>query len=202
MHFARMLMLFSAGLLATQAAADEVRYVEKDGVTYQETRRVIRRPIVETKIEQREQVVNRNKYTTDFQPSDRQYMAPVTEYRWEPHWVNPWNPFSAPYLTYRWAPVTKWVERHETVRIPITRREVIPEKITTNVPVTTQRYVEDEYVSRVAVRSQPGAAASGDPFSRESETSVARRDAIGGVRRLDNDPPRDGAWRPAESIRR
>ena len=40
-------------LLASLAVADEVRYVEKDGVTYQETRRVIRRPIVETKIRSR-----------------------------------------------------------------------------------------------------------------------------------------------------
>ena len=206
MRCARIVVLVPAGFLAScllaSAAADEVKYVEKDGVTYQETRRVIRRPILETKIEQREQTVYRDKYSTDFQQSDRKYMAPITEYRWEPQWVTPWNPFSAPYVTYRWVPVTKWVERNETVRIPVTRREVIPEKVTTNVPVTTQRFAEDEYVSRVAVSARPqtGSGALGDPF--DGDGSVARRDSIGGVRRLDSDPPREGDWRPAESIRR
>lgn len=198
--------LLSASLLSGVVAADEVRYVEKDGVTYQETRRVVPRPVLETRMEPREQTIYRDKYSTDFHQSERKYMAPVTEYRWEPQWVTPWNPFSAPYVTYRWVPVTRWVERSETVRIPVTRREVVPEKITTNVPVTTQRIVEDEHISRVAVSAKPQGGASlrsldSDPFEREGDTGVASRNSIGG-RRLDSDPPREGDWRPAESIRR
>jgi hypothetical protein len=195
-------------LLASLAAADEVRYIEKDGVTYQETRRVIRRPIVETTMEQREQTIYRDKYSTDLQPTERRYVTPVTEYRWEPQWVNPWNPFSSPYVSYRWMPVTRWVERTEQVRIPVTRRETVPEKVTMSVPVTTQRYAEDEYVTRVAVSAKPQAGAPGpassptsDPFGREDE-SVARRDTVGGVRRLESDPPRSGDWRPATDYRR
>jgi hypothetical protein len=181
-------------------AADEVRYFEKDGVTYQETRRVIRRPITDNRVEPREQTIYREKYSTDFQSSDRRYMAPVTEYQWQPEWVTPWNPFSSAYVTYRWVPVTRWVEKNETVRIPVTRRDVVPEKITTNVVVPTQRFVEDEYVTRVAVGSKPQNLPGLTDSSRDD--GVARRSTLGGVHRLDNDPPRDGDWRPATSIRR
>lgn len=191
-------------LLAVAGLAQEVRYVEENGVTYQETRRVVPRAITETKIVPREQVVYRDKYTTDLQPSERRYMLPITEYRWEPQWVNRWNPFSAPYVTYRWMPVTRWEPRSETVKIPVTRREVVPEKITVNVPVTSQRFVEDVHSSRVAISaaSQGVTSPSSDPFDRGGESGVARRETIGGVRRLDSDPPREGDWRPAEAVRR
>jgi hypothetical protein len=195
-------------LLASLAVADEVRYVEKDGVTYQETRRVIRRPIVETTMQPREQTVYRDKYTTDFHPTERRYMTPITEYRWEPQWVNPWNPFSSPYVAYRWMPVTRWVERTEQVRIPVTRRETIPEKVTMNVPVTTQRFAEDEYVTRVAVSAKPRdaepARLNGDPFesSAQPQESVARRESVGGIRQLKSDPPRYGEWRAASEYQR
>jgi hypothetical protein len=195
-------------LLASLAVADEVRYGKIDGVTYQETRRVIRRPIVETKIEQREQTVYRDKYTTDFHPTERRYLTPITEYRWEPQWVNPWNPFSSSYVAYRWMPVTRWVERTEQVRIPVTRRDTVPEKVTMNVPVTTQRFAEDEYVTRVAVSAEPGGAEparlNADPFepAAQSPESVARRDTVGGIRELKSDPPRQGEWRAASEYRR
>ena len=92
------------------------------------------------------------------------------------------------------------------MQIPVTRREVVPEKITTTVPVTTQRFAEDEYISRVAVSAKPqtatGVGPSSDPFGGNDHSGVAGREAVGGVRRLDSDPPRDGDWHPAESIRR
>jgi hypothetical protein len=196
--------LLAASLLAGNTiVAQEVKYVEKDGVTYQETRRVIPRPVLETKMEQQERVIYRDKYSTDFQQSERRYMAPITEYRWEPQWVTPWNPFAAPYVTYRWMPTTRWVERNETVTIPHTRREVVPEKITSNVPVTRQRFVDETHVSSVpiGIKSQTGSGSVTDPFYGDS--GVARRESVGGVRRYENDPPSVGDWRPAaESIRR
>jgi hypothetical protein len=198
--FSSTLMTFAAVLAAGQSVADDVKYVEKDGITYQETRRVIRRPIAETRLEQREQTIYRDKYSTDFQPSERRYLAPITEYQWQPEWVNPWNPFAAAYVTYRWVPVTRWVERSETVRIPITRKDVVPEKITTNVPVTTQRFAEDEYVTRVAVGSRP--QSSPGSTSGDDDSVVASRNTLGGVRKLDSDPPRSGDWRAANSLRR
>lgn len=206
MRTRRFAFLPACCLLASLAVADEVRYVEKDGVTYQETRRVIRRPIVETKMEQREETIYRDKFTTNFHPTERRYLAPVTEYQWQPEWVNPWNPFASSYVAYRWVPVTRWVERTEQVRIPVTNRETVPEKVTVQVPVTTQRFAEDEYVSRVAISAKPQSGEPGrlnkDPFDSAAEESVARRDTVGGVRELKNDPPRYGEWRSATEYRR
>jgi hypothetical protein len=190
-------------LLAATASAQEVKYVEgKDGVTYQETRRVVRRPIWETRMESREQTVYKQNYRTDYVPTQRNYMVPITEYRWEPEWVGRWNPFATPYVTYRWKPVTRWEPRSDTVQVPVTRQEVVPEKVTTQVPVTTPRYAEDEYISRVAVSAKPqgSSGSSSDPFNRDS--GVAGRDTVGGLQRLD-DTSRDGdTWRPAQSLRR
>lgn len=206
MQLARFAILPTCCLLASLAGADEVRYIEKDGVTYQETRRVIRRPIVETKMEQRDQTIYRDKYTTDFHPTERRYVTPITEYRWEPQWVNPWNPFSSPYVAYRWMPVTRWVERTEQVKIPVTRRETVPETVKTSVPVTTQRFAEDEYVTRVAVSAKPQnaepARLNADPFGPPAQESVAQRETVGGIRQLKSDPPRYGEWRAAGDYRR
>jgi hypothetical protein len=78
----------------------------------------------------------------------------------------------------------------EQVQVPVTRREVIPTREVVNVPVTTHRMVDEEVIRRMVVNTAPGSAGGG--------TSVARRDAIGGISRLENDPPRSGAaWRPA-----
>lgn len=211
MHTGRFALLPACCLLVSAALADEVRYVEKDGVTYQETRRVIRRPIIETKLEQREQTVYRDKYSTNFQSTERRYLAPVTDYQWQPEWVNPWNPFASSYVVYRWVPVTRWVERTEQVRIPVTHRETVPQTVTVQVPVTTQRFAEDEYVSRVAVSAKPQAAGpqpgeparlNGESFDSSTQENVARRETIGGIRELKSDPPRYGQWRSATEYRR
>jgi hypothetical protein len=193
--------ILAMSLLAANISAQDVKYVEENGVTYQETRRVIQRPIMETKMVPQEQTRYRTQYRTELQPSQRHYNVPITEYRWEPEWVGRWNPFATPYVTYRWKPVTRWEPRTETVQIPYTRTEVIPEKVTTNVPVTTPRYVNEEHFSRVPVSARTQGVGPSDPFDKE-ESGVASRETIGGVRRLDSDPPREGDWRPSESIRR
>jgi hypothetical protein len=139
----------------TGLRADEVRYFEKDGVTYRETRQVVRRPVVETKLEARDCTVYRDKLTTQLQDTPRTIPVAITEYHWVPVWHRPLNPFAAPYLTYQMVPQTRWESRSDTVKTAVTRREVVPEKITQHVPVTTQRFVEDEIISRVAVGTRP-----------------------------------------------
>jgi hypothetical protein len=202
MRLAKTLALLPATLLlATVAAAQEVKYVEENGVTYKETRHVIKRTLPETRVEQQERVVYRDRYTTDLVPSERRYMAPVTEYRWEPQWVTPWNPFAAPYVTYRWVPVTKWVEKTELVKIPQSRHEQVPEKITLNVPVTSHKSAEEVYYSRVPISVKPSTTPGpASPATGEGDESVARRNTFS--RRYDDNPPREGDWRPAASITR
>ncbi len=212
-------------------SADDVRYFEKDGVTYRETRQVVRRPVVETRMEARDCTVYRDQVTTELQEMPRSIPVAITEYHWVPVWHRSLNPFAAPYLTYQMAPQTRWETRNDTVKTAVTRRQVVPEKITQQVPVTTQRFVEDEIISRVAVGTRPAATAApaaapaavpatapvvggrygmpaadpvvGGRYSQpntltppSNPSEVANRTAIGGVMKLDSDPPRGGSsWR-------
>ena len=53
------LALVTSSLTALPAAADEVRYYVENGVTYRETRRMVRRPVVETQWQETAQTVYR-----------------------------------------------------------------------------------------------------------------------------------------------
>ena len=54
-------------IAAPLALADDVKFFDKDGIRYKETTRVVRRPVVETRYEQRQQTVYREQYRTDNQ---------------------------------------------------------------------------------------------------------------------------------------
>lgn len=200
---AAMMLLLLAGQ-ADAALADDVKYFEKDGVTYRETRQVVRRPIVETKMEARDCTVYRDKLTTEVQDMPRTIPVAITEYHWVPVWRRSLNPFAAPYVVYEMVPQTRWETRSDTVKATVTRRQVVPEKVTQQVPVTTQRYVEDEIISRVAVGSKPGGGTAPATLPATpaavptADSSVANRTPIGGVMKLDTDPAKGPSdWRPA-----
>jgi hypothetical protein len=73
--------------------------------------------------------------------------------------------------------------RSETVRVPVTKQEYVPQKQVQQVPVTNTRLAEETHIHRVAV----GTVSDG------SGTLTANRaDGAGGTK-LDNDPPRNGA---------
>jgi hypothetical protein len=179
------LMLLSCGLAA---GADEVRYYEQDGVTYREARRIVRRPVAETRYEEHDRTVYRERLDVELRESVRNYTVPVTEYRWQSYWQGRFNPFVQPYLAQRLVPCTRWEARSEVVRIPVTRRELVPEISTVRVPVTTHRVVEEEVISRMAVSG----SSSGDPFASPGSSLAGSRLGIGGIANLDKDPPRRG----------
>jgi hypothetical protein len=174
---------------------DEVRYYERNGVTYCETRRTVRQRVPDTRIETRPETVYREQVSTEMQQTVRDRWTPVTEYGWETFWVGRWNPLVAPYQAYRYVPRTRWEKRTEVVEIPVTRRRMVPETRTVRTPVAAWRTVEKEVVSRVAVSGRPA-----PPLVAVDTPGLAPAERIGGVSRLDNDPPRYGtstAWRPA-----
>ena len=185
-----------AGAVALPAlAADEVKTYEKDGVRYQEVRRVVQRPITETHYEPR-QVTNYNeRYTTDMQQVQRTYQTPVTQQQWVPGYQRTWNLFAPPVLSYRLMPVTRWETRTETVRVPVTKREMIPVQTTQHVPVTSQRIVQDEHVSTYAVGTVPSAGTPSDGTQGTGMAAMATRNDMGGVNKLD-DPPHDDSSDP------
>jgi hypothetical protein len=168
------------------SAEPAVRYYTENGVTYKETRSTVRRPVVERKMEQREKTVYREKVSTSYEPHTQLSYTPVTTYRWEGRWHDVLHLFKTPYVGYHLVPETQWQTRTEQVHRQVTRRDLVPEKQTYQVPVTTHRYVEEEVVHRMPVHGGGGHAT----------TTVSGRGAIGGVHRIENDPPRYGsAWR-------
>ena len=178
--------------------ADDVKYTEKDGVTYCETTRTVHRPISETHYEDRQQTVYTEQLQTQIQTTQRVVQVPVWDYVSEPYLANRWNPFGTPYLAYRTVPRLRWEARTQQVQTPVVQRQVVPLQQTVKVPVTTQRFVDEQQYSKVAVAVKPA-----DPFA-PAGTAVAnaavapdppgRRDAA-----LDSDPPRSStAWRPAD----
>jgi hypothetical protein len=186
---------------------EAVHYYAKDGVTYRETRRVVQRPVSETHAQQSTQTVYREENVTELRDTTRERWTPVTEYRWEAVWIGRWNPFVQPYLAYRYVPRTHWQRATETVKTPVVCRRLVPETRVVSVPVTTQRMVEEETITRVAVS---GAAAPQLPWTQPTSTASlvpvpGDSGPIGGVARLESDPPRQGvstAWRASSSTRR
>jgi hypothetical protein len=193
----------AASLLGARSAqCDEVRYFEKDGVTYCETRRIVDRRVPESRMEQRTETVYRQRLTTEMQDTTRTDWTPRTEYRWEAYWVGQWNLLARPSLAYRYVPRTHWEPRTVTVKVPVTALRSVPETQTVRRPVAGWRTEQQEEVSRVAVRGRP----TGSPLAPLDSPVLARRGAIGGISRLDGHLPRYGtstAWRASsDAIRR
>ena len=167
-------------------AQDSVRYYQQDGVTYREVRNVVKRPVVETKLQSQTRTVYREQVSTQYQPTTRTVHTPVTNYYWQARWHDVLNPFRPATVGYHLVPHTQWQSHTEIVDTPITRRQVVPQTEIVDVPVTTRRYVDEEIVRRTVVNSVPGGAA------------VANRTSVGGISQIENDPPRRSTdWQPA-----
>jgi len=184
---------------ATTLVAQEVRYVKENGKTYRETRSTIHRPVVETTIQERQETVYQEQYRTELQDRQRTVYQPQVEYRWVPKVKNRWNPFAQPRVEYHFVPCQVWKLQQEQYQVPVTTRELVPQTRVVRTPVTKQRIVEEQHITRVAINTdrepqrldESGAAAS-----------VANRNAIGG-QRLESDPPRQGnAIRGFNGLRR
>ncbi len=209
------LRLFLTGALilaASRAAADDVRYYEDGGITYRETTQTVKRPIPHTEMQPRDVTYYRERYTTDLQEVTRTYQVPVTQYQYEPRLEGRWNPFVQPSVTYRMVPRTHWETKSEVVKIPVSKREVVPETVTQHVPVTTHKIAEDKVVTRVAVGTT--SASNGSTLAGTSggttfnaSTSLASPgsnvggsgDSVGGVSRIDpNQPKQNPDWRASD----
>ena len=180
------LLVFLLTFFSSIASAEQaVRYYTENGVTYKEVRTKIRKPVVERRMESREKTVYSEKVSTTYEPYTQLIHTPITTYHWEGRWQDVLNPFRPTRLGYHLVPQTHWETRSEEVHRPVTRREMFPEKRTFQVPVTTHRYVEEEAIHRTVVNQ-----------SDHGTTSVASRTAIGGIHKIENDPPRVGStWR-------
>lgn len=196
------------------AAGDEVRYYEKDGVTYRETRQVVQRRIPEVTYAEQAQTVYRDQCVTETKDTVRTSWTPVTEYRMQQRLVGRWNPFIQPYFVYENVPTVRWEARSEVVPVQTASRQLVPETRIVRTPVTSWRTVEEEVISRVAVSTSPSTSSALAALPSRSTNVVeagplvpvripesARGESIGGLSRLDSDPPRQGtstAWRTSD----
>ncbi len=210
MEVSRLILLaaFVAGTAVCRVEGNEVRYYEENGVTYRETRQVVQRPVYQTEMRPTSQTVYRQEQVTEMRETTRTWLSPVTEHKCEAVWMGRWNPFVQPYLVYKPTTQTRWEARTETVQTPVTVSRWVPQTHTAEVPVTVQRMVPEEIVSRVAVGTS-GVPTLASPATVPMVTGGAlapmprpmpAAGPVGGVARLDNDPPRQGtstAWRPS-----
>ena len=177
------------GLCTRTAPGQNVTYEERDGVRYKVTRRVVRRQIPTTVMQDRQQTVYTQQITTETLNHQQLYCVPVTQYQWVSRLRGRWNPFVTPYWTHRLTPVTTWQQQVANVQVPVSRVAWVPQTRTVQVPVTEYRTAEEEVITRVAM-NEPRTLAGAQPLNRPA-TIAARPSAgpIGGVA-LQNDPPR------------
>jgi hypothetical protein len=186
-----------AGPLLLSATALGQSTATEGGVQYRVTQRTERRPVTDVRYEERTSTVYREEVSTQTRDLERIVQIPVTEYEWEPYWVNRWNIFATPYVAYRLVPRTRLELRTEMVRYPVTSSRLVPVERTERIPIVSHRMADVQVTERWADSSSstlppaPGA------------TRTAERTETGG-RQLASDPPRQTTsleWRPAGGTR-
>jgi hypothetical protein len=191
-------------VLAASAFADQLHYYQENGVTYCETRRSVQRPVYETTMQPSTRTVYKEQCSTETKDVTMTYLTPVTTYRIESHWVGILNPFVEPALETELIPQTCWQQRTEVIKkMPVTSRKLVPEVQQVQVPVTTRKIITEEYVvNRVAIsdpipQTAPQMIAQPNPTPARSyanpPASIYGAGPIGGIARLNQDPPRYGA---------
>jgi hypothetical protein len=137
------------------------------GIVYQSQTTTVERPVVETKLEQREQTVYRPQTVTETRPQHRTVYTPIVEYNWEPRMHGRWNPFTQPTIHYHHVGRTKWEARNERIDHVATRTEWVAEKRTVEVPTQVVRIQREQKTDYVPVgRVQPsGTPAGGDSIA-------------------------------------
>ncbi len=158
------------GAMSCQAAsaADTREYVE-NGVQYRETRHTVARAVPVTEYRDHTQLHWRSQITTETHDRLHTVHTPVTEYQWVTRLHGRWNPFVQPYYSQQFVPVTRWHAQTQVVSTLVTRHQMVPEVKTVKVPVTQYRIANEEVTHRVAVAG------------------------VGGLAKLENDPPRSGS---------
>jgi hypothetical protein len=195
--------LFVSMVLISSVIGDQLRYYQENGVTYCETRRTVQRPVSETTMQPTTRTVYKEQCYTEMKDVANVCWTPVTTYRTETHWVGILNPFVEPALETEFIPQTCWQQRTEVVKkVPVTCRRMVPEVQQVQVPVTTQKLVLEDYVvNRVAITGpiqQTAPQMIPQPYPTPAQSyagqpaSIYGSGPIGGIARLNQDPPRYG----------
>ena len=137
---------------ASNLQADEVRFVTENGITYREEYRKVRDPIAKQQVEQQQQTVHYDSFTTQMKETVQTFYHPVTTYQWVPRWQGPWGMGQPMHLTYERKPVTQWQPYTRTVRVPVTSHQLVPDTRVVEVPTRVLGFEDRlELVSRTPV---------------------------------------------------
>lgn len=142
------------------AAAQDIRYFERNGITYREVMgNGGASPILQNP--QCLPTVYRPQVYVETRQVLRSYWLPITEYRWEMRWVNRWNPFAEPYQELRYVPYTRWEYRTEVVDMPVTCQRWVAEPIAGSTPANAAAVYPNPSVVAVAGLPTPYAPRGG-----------------------------------------
>ncbi|MCA9262943.1 MAG: hypothetical protein KDA60_03805 [Planctomycetales bacterium] len=188
---------------AQQDQAD-VRYYKENGVTYRETTGGFRPRFPERAADTfpEAEIARR--------AAERPVYVPVTRYYWEPRWHGWWRPIAGPHLAYHLTPVTRWEARSTTppgdARETWLSRVPVPPTAGNSAwsaasPRTNDGQLESGgHLAGDATSAPPiaGPAVAGQSLPRtlnsapRSTTYEPPTPAVGGIARLEQDPPRYG----------
>lgn len=162
---------------AADSRAQDVRLVQQNGAPFVEATQTVRQPVANTTVQRREETVYREEYVTQMQESQQTYLAPVTEYHWEPRVHGVLNPFRPRTIAYHLVPRTHWEPRTHTVRTPITTRQLRPETRIVEVPRRQLGFAQQQQTTRTALApstSSFSSVSAGAP----SSAAVAQHHAL------------------------
>lgn len=127
------------------------RLVERDGLMYEEYTTTVRQPIAETQLVSQQQTVYEPKLITELRNVPVTRWQLVTTNQWQERVENPLGIRGPRQTVGQWAPTTRWEQRTEYVRQPVTYRASVPEIRTVQLPMRTMRFVEKQETQRVLV---------------------------------------------------
>ncbi len=170
---------------------------------FPESGRSSRRPYVSQHMETQTVTTYREQYGTSLQDQVRLTYEPRTTYAWQRRQRGWWNPFARPHSTYELTPHTRWVPLWEQTRMPISTRRLIPQTRVVQRPVTILGF-KDEGDSRVtrAELAQDEQLAQAAPDETGWHAGRSKQTPVGGIARLEDDPPRADTRLDAEGWRR
>ncbi len=184
---------FTGWVCLTNAAWSQgVREYVENGITYRETTEVVRKPVSTTTWQERRETVLVDRVTTQLHESDRNVLVPVVTYQWQPRVHDWWNPFKPTSIGYHPVPVTSWEVQQQTVRTPVTYREMVPEERVVRTPQRSMDFVEETVTRRVAINDTTGQPLTMGAMSSGTTVVARRPETFGGVQRMQNDLPRQG----------
>ncbi len=181
------------------ARTQEIRYFERDGITYREVLGVP--PVAQiTQNPQCAPIVYRPQIYIENRAIVRTYWLPVTEYRWETRWVNRWNPFAEPYQELRYVPVTRWEYRTEVVEVPVACQRWVAESAPAGTATYAAAYPGSSVVAVAGLPAPYAPRARGDgqsttsqPWPNAWQASNAKPASLAGNRT--SEPTPAVAWR-------